>query len=82
MRPQGLFSILQVVAPTLHIDWDTVRSNSAPYSRKQTYIYTGIGLEGHEEPYIRGGSLDVIKIGHTFSNEPGIYIEGKVSCLC
>ncbi|KAJ3851544.1 Creatinase/aminopeptidase [Lentinula lateritia] len=38
----------------------------------------GIGLEGHEEPYIRGGSLDVIKIGHTFSNEPGIYIEGKV----
>ncbi|KAE9406758.1 Creatinase/aminopeptidase [Gymnopus androsaceus JB14] len=38
----------------------------------------GIGLEGHEEPYLRGGSLDVIKTGHTFSNEPGVYIEGKV----
>ncbi|KAJ4488467.1 peptidase M24, structural domain-containing protein [Lentinula aciculospora] len=38
----------------------------------------GIGLEVHEEPYLRGGSLDIIKTGHTFSNEPGIYIEGKV----
>lgn len=39
---------------------------------------TGIGLEGHESPYLRGGSDDVILTGHTFSNEPGIYIEGKV----
>ncbi|KIK63614.1 hypothetical protein GYMLUDRAFT_40673 [Collybiopsis luxurians FD-317 M1] len=38
----------------------------------------GIGLEGHETPYLRGGSLDIIKTGHTFSNEPGVYIEGKV----
>jgi len=38
----------------------------------------GIGLEGHESPYLRGNSDDVILTGHTFSNEPGIYIEGKV----
>ncbi|KAG6820569.1 hypothetical protein H0H93_015089 [Arthromyces matolae] len=38
----------------------------------------GIGLEVHEEPYLRGASNVVIKSGHTFSNEPGIYIEGKV----
>jgi len=38
----------------------------------------GIGLEGHEQPYLRGGSHDIIQTGHTFSNEPGIYIEGKV----
>ncbi|EIN12435.1 Creatinase/aminopeptidase [Punctularia strigosozonata HHB-11173 SS5] len=38
----------------------------------------GIGLEVHEQPYLRGGSSDVIQIGHTFTNEPGIYIEGKV----
>ncbi|KDQ60659.1 hypothetical protein JAAARDRAFT_31632 [Jaapia argillacea MUCL 33604] len=38
----------------------------------------GIGLEGHESPYLRGGSDDIIQTGHTFSNEPGIYIEGKV----
>ncbi|EGN96078.1 hypothetical protein SERLA73DRAFT_76078 [Serpula lacrymans var. lacrymans S7.3] len=38
----------------------------------------GIGLEGHETPYLRGGSNDIIQTGHTFSNEPGVYIEGKV----
>jgi Xaa-Pro aminopeptidase len=38
----------------------------------------GIGLEGHEQPYLRGGTHDVIRIGHTFSDEPGVYIEGKV----
>jgi len=38
----------------------------------------GIGLEVHEAPYLRGGSSDIIRPGHTFSDEPGIYIEGKV----
>jgi hypothetical protein len=42
----------------------------------------------HERPYLRGGSDDIIKIGHTFSDEPGVYIEGKVPflvltrCIC
>jgi hypothetical protein len=35
-------------------------------------------LEGHEQPYLRGGTDDVIRTGHTFSDEPGVYIEGKV----
>ncbi|KAF8590441.1 Creatinase/aminopeptidase [Ramaria rubella] len=38
----------------------------------------GIGLEVHETPYLRGGSLDTIQSGHSFSDEPGVYIEGKV----
>ncbi|KAI0313629.1 Creatinase/aminopeptidase [Amylostereum chailletii] len=38
----------------------------------------GIGLEGHESPYLRGGSEDIIQTGHTFSDEPGIYIEGEI----
>ncbi|KAI1794518.1 Creatinase/aminopeptidase [Ganoderma leucocontextum] len=38
----------------------------------------GIGLETHESPYLRGGSDDIILVGHTFSDEPGIYIEEKV----
>ncbi|CCL99336.1 uncharacterized protein FIBRA_01354 [Fibroporia radiculosa] len=38
----------------------------------------GIGLEVHESPYLRGGSDDLILTGHTFSDEPGIYIEGQV----
>lgn len=42
-------------------------------------LHTGIGLEGHESPYLRGGSEDIILTGHVFSDEPGIYIEGEVS---
>jgi Xaa-Pro aminopeptidase len=38
----------------------------------------GIGLEDHEGPYLRGGTNDIIQKGNAFSNEPGIYIEGKV----
>ncbi|TFK42729.1 Creatinase/aminopeptidase [Crucibulum laeve] len=38
----------------------------------------GIGIEVHEQPYLLGGTNDTIKTGHTFSNEPGVYIEGKV----
>jgi len=38
----------------------------------------GIGLEGHEDPYLRGGSADIIRPGHAFSNEPGVYIEADV----
>ncbi|KAI0797702.1 peptidase M24, structural domain-containing protein [Abortiporus biennis] len=38
----------------------------------------GIGLEGHESPYLLGGSKDIILTGHTFSNEPGIYVENWI----
>jgi Xaa-Pro dipeptidase len=34
----------------------------------------GIGLDGHEHPYLVRGSKDVLLPGMTFSNEPGIYI--------
>jgi Xaa-Pro dipeptidase len=34
----------------------------------------GIGLDGHESPYLVRGSKDVLEAGMTFSNEPGIYI--------
>ncbi|KAG7453006.1 Creatinase/aminopeptidase [Guyanagaster necrorhizus] len=38
----------------------------------------GIGLEVHEDPYLNGASEVVIQTGHTFSDEPGVYIEGQV----
>ena len=38
----------------------------------------GIGLQMHESPYLRGGSDDVILTGHTFSDEPGVYISDEV----
>jgi len=38
----------------------------------------GIGLQMHETPYLRGGSDDIILTGHTFSDEPGVYIPDEV----
>jgi Xaa-Pro aminopeptidase len=37
----------------------------------------GIGLEGHEDPYIVAGNREVLRPGHAFSVEPGIYLEGR-----
>jgi Xaa-Pro dipeptidase len=37
----------------------------------------GIGLEGHEWPYLVRGSQIVLEPGMTFSDEPGIYQYGK-----
>jgi len=37
----------------------------------------GIGLEGHEWPYLVRGSEIVLEPGMTFSDEPGIYQYGK-----
>jgi Xaa-Pro dipeptidase len=37
----------------------------------------GLGLDGHEEPYIREGNPQVLEPGMVFTVEPGIYIPGK-----
>lgn len=37
----------------------------------------GIGVEIHEEPFIKEGNKEVLKSGMAFSVEPGIYIPGK-----
>jgi Xaa-Pro aminopeptidase len=37
----------------------------------------GIGLEGHEEPYIVAGNAEPLAPGHAFSVEPGIYLDGR-----
>jgi len=37
----------------------------------------GIGMEGHEYPYLVRGNKLKLKPGMTFSNEPGIYIYGE-----
>ncbi|MBR5901588.1 M24 family metallopeptidase, partial [bacterium] len=36
----------------------------------------GIGLDGHEWPYLCRGQKTVLEENMTFSNEPGIYIPG------
>ena len=42
----------------------------------------GIGLDGHEHPYLVRGSKTVLEPDMTFSNEPGIYIPGEFGLRC
>jgi Xaa-Pro dipeptidase len=42
----------------------------------------GIGLDGHEHPYLVRGSKALLEPGMTFSNEPGIYIPGEFGLRC
>jgi Xaa-Pro dipeptidase len=42
----------------------------------------GIGLDGHEHPYLVRGSKTVLATGMTFSNEPGIYVLGEFGIRC
>ena len=37
----------------------------------------GIGLEGHEDPYLVAGNAEPLQPGNAFSVEPGIYLEGR-----
>jgi Xaa-Pro aminopeptidase len=37
----------------------------------------GIGLEGHEEPYMVEGNSEPLVAGNAFSIEPGIYLDGR-----
>lgn len=37
----------------------------------------GIGLDGHEHPYLVEGNGEPLDAGMTFSIEPGIYLEGR-----
>jgi Xaa-Pro dipeptidase len=42
----------------------------------------GIGLDGHEHPYLVKGSTTNLEPGMTFSNEPGIYVVGEFGIRC
>jgi len=37
----------------------------------------GIGMEGHEEPYMRGDNEQLLEPGMAFTVEPGIYLPGR-----
>jgi Xaa-Pro dipeptidase len=42
----------------------------------------GIGLDGHEHPYLVRGSKTTLEAGMTFSNEPGIYVPSEFGLRC
>ncbi len=37
----------------------------------------GIGMEGHEEPYMRGDNMQTLQPGMAYTVEPGIYLPGR-----
>jgi Xaa-Pro dipeptidase len=37
----------------------------------------GIGMEGHEEPYMRGDNMQILKPGMAYTVEPGIYLPNR-----
>jgi Xaa-Pro aminopeptidase len=67
---------------------DTARAviTSAGYGPDYKYfthrLGHGIGLDGHEHPYLVRGSKTVLEPGMTFSNEPGIYVPGEFGMRC
>jgi Xaa-Pro dipeptidase len=42
----------------------------------------GIGLDGHEYPYLVRQSETILEPSMTFSNEPGIYVPGEFGIRC
>ena len=42
----------------------------------------GIGMDGHESPYLVRGNRTILKPGMTVSNEPGIYVVGDYGMRC
>ena len=42
----------------------------------------GIGLDGHEHPYLVRGSKTTLEPNMTFSNEPGIYVPSEFGLRC
>lgn len=42
----------------------------------------GIGMDGHEWPYLVRGNPIILQPGMTFSNEPGIYVPGDYGLRC
>jgi hypothetical protein len=42
----------------------------------------GIGLDGHEHPYLVRGSKTNLMPGMIFSNEPGVYFPGEFGIRC
>jgi len=37
----------------------------------------GIGMEGHEDPYMRGDNMQLLEPGMAYTVEPGIYLTGR-----
>ena len=74
---------VDAVAPGVtaeHVD-AVARATSSPRPGSGEYFIHrtghGIGIEEHEDPYLVAGNETVLRRGHAFSVEPGIYLPGR-----
>jgi Xaa-Pro dipeptidase len=51
------------------------KSGYGPYFTHRTGH--GIGMEGHEDPYMRGDNMQILEPGMAFTVEPGIYLPNR-----
>ncbi|KAI1315321.1 hypothetical protein EDD11_000982 [Mortierella claussenii] len=70
-RPGVACNLIDKAARTLIDD--------AGYGMRFTHrLGHGLGMEGHEEPYLNSGNTKTeLRPGMVFTNEPGIYVEGQ-----
>lgn len=76
------FEALQVGAPCAGVDRAAraaldAAGYGAGYALFTHRVGHGIGLEGHEPPYLDGGNEEPLAPGMTFSDEPGVYQRGR-----
>jgi Xaa-Pro dipeptidase len=54
----------------------------AGYATFSHRIGHGMGMDGHEWPYLVKGNTLALAPGMTFSNEPGVYLKGEFGVRC
>lgn len=60
------------------LDRETARIEQAGYGKYFTHrTGHGIGMEVHEEPYMRGDNPQLLEPGMAYTVEPGIYLPGR-----
>lgn len=72
---------LQAVAPGVTADEvdASARRVLAGYGYEEQFLHStghGVGLQIHEEPWVRRGSETVLQPGHVITVEPGVYLPG------
>ncbi len=76
---QAAFDAVKAGVPCEDID-KAARDVIAAEGYGEAFIHRvghGLGLDGHEEPYMVSGNTLPLEVGMVFSDEPGIYLEGN-----
>ncbi|MBU1226757.1 MAG: aminopeptidase P family protein [Actinobacteria bacterium] len=59
---------------------EAVREVLRGYGYEDQFLHStghGVGLEIHEEPWVRRGNDDLLQVGNVVTVEPGVYLAGK-----